>query len=114
MSYTQKLNGQKPCREKINNNRKNVLELYNAGFCDSQISKRTNISIKSISKFLRSLNLPNNEHKLRNTNIMELYNKGFSDPEIAESLCFSVSAVFHWRKRNGLKSNLSGRRKDKK
>lgn len=87
-------------------------ELYNQGLPDDEIAARTGVSVTSVRTWRLALGLTSNKKPAKTTKMdsrdekfMPLYRMGRTDPEIAKLCGVSTSAVFCWRKKNGLAPN---------
>lgn len=81
-----------------------LLNLYNQGLMDSEISKKLNISQSTIYYYRSTHNLPtkftyDKISKIDTEKFVELFNKGLSDYAIAKELNMSPDGVYSYRMR---------------
>jgi len=85
-----------------------LLELYNEGMTDREISIELGVSQSAVNYRREKLGLPSNYNKeaIPDALIREYNEKGFTDREIADELGVSQASVNYRRQRLGLSSNF--------
>lgn len=79
------------------------------GLTDKQLSERVGVSLMTIKRWLKKLNIPTGKHRRfshDDVHFRKMWEDGWSDSEIARVMGFHHQRIQRWRVRNGLIANI--------